>query len=251
MISNLFFYGINVVKNLIKFKYKFIKDIYLLKNRNDIKFKNIKLLSYKYFIKLNFVNKNYFNFLSNRNINHQGIIAFVEKGIFNFNEDKFFDILNKNKFLFILVLDRINDPHNLGSCIRTSVALGVNIIIISKKNSVSIYNNIVHKCSSGSIYKINLLVVNNIYKIINLLKNNYNFYIIGTCLKSNNLLNNFNFYYKNYNGLILILGSEDCGIKNNIKKSCNILLKIPINKVNSLNISVANGIFLFNLLNKL
>ncbi len=241
--NNYFFYGINVVKNLIKFKYNFIKEIFLSKNRNDLKFKNIKYLSNKYFIKINLVNKNYFNYLSNKNINHQGVLAFLNNKIFNFNENDLIKILKK-KNSFILILDRINDPYNLGSCIRTAVAFNVDCIITSKKHSVSIYNNIVHKTSSGSIYKINIFECNNLCKIINLLYK-YNFYIVGTCLKSINLLNNFN---NNYSKLSLILGSENKGIKKNIKKKCNILLKVPIFNINSLNISVANGIFLYKLL---
>ncbi len=244
---NIFFYGINVVKNLIKFKHKCIKCIYLYKYRNDIKFLNIKKLANKYLVKLNLVDKKYFNFLSNKNINHQNIISYINKNIFNFNNEKFINMLNKKKFLFLLILDRIIDPYNLGSCIRSAVAFGVDIILINKRNSVSIYNNRVHKSSLGSIYKIKILQVNNISKIIDFLKNDYFFYIIGTCLKSKNLLNNFNFDF-NFKGLALILGSESSGIKNNIKNKCNILLKILTKNVNSLNVSVANGILLYNLL---
>ncbi len=240
---NNLFYGINVVKNLIKFKYNYIKEIFLVNNRNDLKFKNIKYLSKKYFIKTNLVKKNYFNFLSKKNINHQGIIALIKNKIFNFNENNLIKLLN-NKNVFILILDRIDNPYNLGSCIRTAVAFGVDCIIITKKHSVSIYNNIVHKASSGSIYKINIFECINLLKLINLLLK-YNFYIIGTCLKSNNLLSSYN---KIYSKLSLILGSEKSGIKNNIKKKCNILLKIPILNINSLNISVSNGIFLYKLL---
>ncbi len=245
---NIFFYGINVVKNLIKFKYKYIKYIYLCKYRNDKKFLNIKFLAEKYLIKLNFVNKNYFNFLSNKNINHQNIIAFTEKNIFNFNKQNLFDILNRKKFLSILIVDRIVDPYNLGSCIRSAVAFGVDIILLNKLNCVSIYNNIVHKSSVGSIFKIKILQINNISNIIDILKINYFYYIIGTCLKSNNLLNNFKFNYSNFNGLVLILGSENLGVKKKLKEKCNILLKIPIKNINSLNVSVANGILLYNLL---
>ncbi len=242
---NNYFYGINVVKNLIKFKYKFIKEIFLVNNRFDIKFKKIKYLSNKYFIKINLVHKNYFNYLSNKNINHQGILAVINNNIFNFKKNDLIKLLNK-KFVFILILDRINNPYNLGSCIRTAVAFGVDCIIISKKDSASIYNNIVHKTSSGSIYKINIFECKNLYKIIDLLYK-YNVYVIGTCLKSISLLSNFN---NNYNKISLILGSEEKGIKNNIKKKCNILLKIPILNINSLNVSVSNGIFLYKLLYK-
>ncbi len=245
---NNLFYGFNVIKNLLKYKYNCVKEIYMVNFKNNLRFNKIKYLSNKYFIKINLVNKNYFNFLNNKYINHQNIIAYINKKLFNFNIEKFLNLLkkNNNKSLFFLILDSINDPYNLGSCIRTAVGLGVNCIIISKYNSVSIYNNIVHKSSSGSIYKIFLLQFN-ILKIINLLLE-YNFYIIGTCLKTNNFL--FNFNLNRYKKIALILGSESNGLKKNIKSKCNILFKIPIIKINSLNVSVANGIFLYQLLLK-
>ncbi len=240
---NNFFYGINVVKNLIKFKYSYIKEIFIVNSRNDLRFKKIKYLLSKYIIKTNLVSKNYFNFLSNKNINHQGILAIIKNKLFNFNKNDLINLLKMDN-VFILILDSINNPYNLGSCIRTAVAFNINCIIITKKNSVSIYNNIVHKTSSGSIYKIKIFECKNLSIIIDLLYK-YNFYIIGTCLKSNNLLNNFNI---NNNKLCLILGSEQSGLKKNIKKKCNILLKIPITNINSLNVSVSNGIFLYKLL---
>ncbi len=250
MKQNNIFYGINVIKNLIIYKFNYIKFICMLKDRKDIRFNIIKNIAKKFFIKINFVNKNYFNFISYK-YNHQGIIAYTRSYMFNFKYKNFIDYLKsqkKNKkSIKILILDRINNPYNLGSCIRTAVGIGINIIIISKKYSVSIYNNLVHKTSSGAIYKILILECNNILNILSVLKL-YDFYIIGTCLKSHNYLYN-NKFIKKYTNIVILLGSENKGIKNNIKNQCDLLLKIPIKTINSFNVSVANGIILYTLFN--
>lgn len=242
------FYGINTVKNLLKYKYIYIKKIYLCLSKNNIRLLNIKkLIIYK---KINFeIIKSYlfkkkFNKL---NIVHQGVIAFVSNKLFNNSFNNFFYYIKKNikKKIKILLLDNINSPYNLGSCIRTSVAAGIDWIIISKKNSVSILNSIVHKVSTGSIYKINILEVLNLNIILKFLKKN-NISILGTCLKSNNSLYNINFL--KLKSFALILGSEKNGIKKSFKKKCDFLFKIPIKNINSLNVSVSYGIIIFELL---
>ncbi len=242
-------YGINVVKNLLKYKFNYIEKIYFLKSFNyNLKINNIKKLSNKYFIKIKFVNKNYFKFFfNNKNVNHQGVLAIIKKNkkLFNNNIKKLFEKINKKSSFFILFLDRINDPYNLGACIRTSVGLGVDAIIISKNKSASVNNNIVHKTSSGAIYKIFILEQINLINLIFKLRK-YNFYVIGTCINSNNYINNCKL--KSFKKIILILGSEENGIKKIIKNNCDLLVKIPLIKINSLNVSVANGILLYELL---
>ncbi len=241
-----YFYGFNTVKNLIKFKYKYIKKIFLI-NKNNKKFveiiKNLNIKNIPYKI----VNSNYFKKFSL--LNHQGIISFMKKKkIFYNNINDLVNFIKKKKKHFFLILDSICDPNNLGSCIRTAVAGNVDAIIISKYNSVSIENNIVHKVSVGSIYKIFIITINNINIIINLLRK-YNFFILGTDLNSKKSIYKINF--NNYNSIALIFGSEEKGIRKKIKEKCNFLFKIPIKKINSLNISVSSGIIIFEILRQI
>lgn len=240
-----FFYGINTVKNLILYKKSYINKIFLCINKNNIRLLKLKKIIIENRISLEILNKYIFNKKFKKfNFIHQGIIALVNNNLFFNNKNKLLNII-KSKNKKFLILDNINSPYNLGSCIRTAVAANMDCIIISKNNSVSIENNIVHKISTGSIYKIFIIQVNSINNIVNLLKL-YKIKIIGTCTDSNNNLYNINFNY--YNSYALILGSEKIGIKYSLKKKCDFLINIPIFNINSLNISVAYGIIIFEIL---
>ncbi len=243
------FYGIYTIINIIKYKYKFIKKLFVLYTRKDDKLRKVIYLAKLKFLVIEFVNNNILNNLikSKYKINHQGVVVLVKKNIsFSRTKDDFLNLLIKPNN-FILILDRINDPYNLGSCIRTAVAAGVNILIISKHNTVSLKNNIVHKVSTGAIYKIFILEVVNLCKIIKVL-HDYNFFVVSTTIL-NSKYTLFNFNFKNYNLLAIIFGSEEKGVKKSIQDKSDCLIKIPmLNNCNSLNISVSNGIFLFEIL---
>ncbi len=244
------FYGVHVVKNLFKYKLNYIKKIFFINNIN--KKKNILYkLSLINKLKIYFVSKNKLINLIGININHQGVAVLLSKRVFNFKIIDLFNLIEKlnRKFVF-LFLDRTNNPYNLGACIRTAVAFGVNCIVITKHNTVSLENSIVHKVSSGSIYKIFILEVINLTKLISLLRKKYIFEVIGTTNDINNSISLYKFNFNNLSSLILIIGSEQDGIKNNIKKYCDYLLNIPILNINSLNLSVANGIFLYEIMRK-
>ncbi len=241
-----YFYGFRTVKNLIEFKFNYIKKIFLTNFHNKkytyllnlIKIKNIP---YKK------VHKNFFKKF--HLFNHQGIIALVKKKKMFCNDiNNLLELIKKKKKHFFLILDSINNPNNLGSCIRTAVAANIDAIIITNYNTVSIDNNIVHKVSMGSIYKIFIIIINNINNIITLL-NKYNFFLLCTDLNSKNSIYKFNF--NNYNSIALILGSENKGVKKKIKEKCNFLFKIPIKNINSLNVSVSNGIIIFEILRQI
>ncbi len=244
--NNNYLYGFNTIKNLIKYKSEYIKKIFLLKKNNKkfikiTKILNIKKISYK------IVNKKFFKKFNL--FNHQGIISYIKrKKIFSSSVNKLISFIKKKKKHFFLILDRITDPYNLGSCIRTAVAANIDAIIISKHNSVSIENNIVHKVSVGSIYKIFIITINNIKNIIKLL-HKYNFLILGTDLNSKKSIYGVN--YNMYNSIALIFGSENKGIKKKIKEKCDFLLRIPIKKINSLNVSVSIGIIIFEIMRQI
>ncbi len=236
-------YGFFAVKNLLKYKSKYIKLVYILKGKNNLRIDKIKKLSLEKNISLVYLNNKDMNKLLNRKLNFQGIIALVKNNLdINNTEIDFYKLVVSFNEVFILVLDKINNPYNLGSCIRTAVSFGVNMILVSKYKSVSINNNIVHKVSMGSIYKVFLFEFKNLYKIINFLKLR-NFFIVGSSCENKDK-NLFHFNFKKLNLLVLILGSENKGLSFNLKKCCDVLLYIPMVNISSLNVSVANGIFI-------
>ena len=172
--------------------------------------------------------------------NHQGVVAVVPP--FNYCEVE--DILeiakNKNEDPFILILDGIEDPHNLGSIIRTAETAGVHGIIIPKRRNVAV-NSTVVKVSTGATTYVKIARVNNINDTIRKLKD-AGLWIIGTDGDADTL-----YYNQDLKGpLGIIIGSEGFGMSKLVKENSDILIKIPMKgNITSLNASVSAGIVIY------
>lgn len=172
--------------------------------------------------------------------NHQGVIAIVPP--FNYCEVE--DILelakSKNEEPFILILDGIEDPHNLGSIIRTAETAGVHGIIIPKRRAASV-NATVSKTSAGAVEHMKIARVNNLVQTIEYLKEN-DIWIVGTDMETDT-------YYYNQDlkgSLAIVIGSEGFGMSRLVKENCDFLVKIPMKgKITSLNASVSAGIVIY------
>lgn len=185
------------------------------------------------------VDKSKLDFMSKTN-NHQGVIAVVPP----FNYCDIEDILDvakeRNEDSFILILDGIEDPHNLGSIIRTAETAGVHGIIIPKRRSVTV-NSTVSKVSAGAVEHMKIARVNNINDAIRKLKEN-GLWIIGTDGDADTY-----YYNQDLKGdIAIIIGSEGYGISRLVKENCDMLVKIPMKgKITSLNASVSAGIIMY------
>ncbi|QJC36059.1 23S rRNA (guanosine(2251)-2'-O)-methyltransferase RlmB [Enterobacteriaceae endosymbiont of Donacia cincticornis] len=235
-------FGIHPILNMLKTKPSSFKEIFILNSKKKSnKIKELFFYVKKYNINIHKVDKKWLNNKTHNSV-HQGCMGFLNKLTF-FKEKDIKNIINFSKKIFILVLDRITDPHNLGACIRSAVAFNVNMIILPKKYSAKI-NATVKKVSCGTSDNIPIIFVKNLVNIIKFLKS-FNIFIVGT---DTNLVNNTIYNYKLKYPICLVMGSENKGIKSIIKKNCDILLSIPTsNNVNSLNVSVATSIFLFEI----
>ena len=174
---------------------------------------------------------------------HQGVIAKVTP----FKYCEVFEILEeaekKEEKPFIIILDEIEDPHNLGSIIRTAELCGVHGIIIPKRRNVGVTST-VYKCSAGAIEHMKIAKVTNINVTIDELKER-GVWIYGADIKGTDYSYNTNFS----GACALIIGSEGRGISNLTLKKCDVLVKIPtVGKINSLNASVAGGIMMYEVL---
>lgn len=172
--------------------------------------------------------------------NHQGVIAIVPP----FEYCDVYDILeyakDKNEKPFIIILDGIEDPHNLGSIIRTAETAGVHGIIIPKRRAVAV-NATVAKTSAGAVEHVKIARVSNINETIKYLKEN-GVWIYGTDGQAKNMYYNQDFR----DSIAIVIGSEGLGISDLVKKNCDGLVKIPMKgKVNSLNASVSSGIVMY------
>ena len=172
--------------------------------------------------------------------NNQGVIAIVPP----YNYCEIDDILDaakhKGEKPFILILDGIEDPHNLGSIIRTAETAGVHGIIIPKRRAATV-NSTVAKVSAGAVEYMKIARVNNITDTINYLKTN-DVWICGTDMHTDKY-----YYDENFTGgIAIVIGSEGFGISRLVKENCDFLVKIPMNgKITSLNASVSAGIIMY------
>ena len=171
--------------------------------------------------------------------NHQGIIMIVED--FNYTDIDEFLTLSKGN---LIILDHLEDPHNLGAIIRTVEAAGIDGIILPKNRSVEV-NETVSKTSVGALYNVKISQVGNLNQTIKKLKE-AGFWIIGTDMDGVDYTS-----IKYPEKCVLIIGSEGFGMSRLVKESCDCVVKIPMNgKINSLNASVAAGIMIYELIRK-
>ena len=225
-------YGKNVAFDLLK-KNKNIKKIYFQDNFEDEKIislvKNLKI-PFKY------CTKNEMSHLCNGL--HQGIILDIPDYSYSKLDDLFLSDQD-----FVVILDHLEDPHNLGAIIRTCEAAGVRYIILPKNRQVLI-NSTVMKTSVGTLDSVNIVLVNNISQAIRDLKK-HNFWIVGTSLD-----NSQDYRSIDYSGKIaLVIGNEGNGISKLVADNCDFLAKIPMyGKTNSLNASVAAGIMIYEII---
>ncbi len=192
-------------------------------------------------VKLEFLNKNILDKKSKTG-HHQGYIAETV----DFQYSSLDEILNiakkKNEKNFIILLDGIEDPHNLGAIIRSCECAGVHGIIIPKNRACQI-NETVIRTSTGAISNIMIAKVTNLKDVIKELKQqNIWVYAAEACGE--------NIYKKNLNqNIAIVIGSEGFGIKKSILSCCDSVISLPLmGKINSLNASVACGIVVFETL---
>lgn len=174
---------------------------------------------------------------------HQGVIAQITP----FKYSTVDEILNyakqKDEDPFIVILDELEDPHNLGSIVRTAELCGVHGIIIPKRRNVGVTAT-VYKASVGAIEYVKIAKVTNVNSTIDELKAK-NIWVYGADINGEEYS-----YDTNFNGgCAIVIGNEGKGISKLTKNKCDKLVKIPmIGKINSLNASVAGGIMMYEVL---
>ncbi len=172
--------------------------------------------------------------------NHQGVVAIVPP----FEYCDIYDILDfakaKDEDPFIVILDGIEDPHNLGAIIRTCETAGVHGVIIPKRRSASV-NSTVVKVSEGATTYVKIARVTNLNDTISKLKD-AGLWIIGTDMSAQTY-----YYDQDLKGPIaIVIGSEGFGMSDLVKKNTDIFIKIPMaGKITSLNASVSAGIVIY------
>ncbi|MFI3329692.1 MAG: 23S rRNA (guanosine(2251)-2'-O)-methyltransferase RlmB [bacterium] len=230
-------FGKNVIYAALDAKHKFY-EIFL---REDIKEKDFKLVERikKADIKLHVLKPNEMDKMFKGL--HQGYGANVH----DYDDNSIEDIIDTSKKQLIVILDKLNDPNNLGAIIRSCDAFGIDGIVIPKNRSISVTETVV-KISTGAIEYVKICTETNINQTIDYLKKN-GFWIVGTDASAKTSIYDIEFD----RSLALVIGSEGYGISQLTQKKCDYITKIPMyGHVNSLNASASAAICLSALVNK-
>ncbi len=231
-------YGFHGVISLLNNCPDRVIKLYLDKDTKNKRVNQLLDLAKKFNLDIVYFDVKYLDKITNVDT-HQGVVAEVTL-IENIDLVSFLSKLSNNNSQ-ILILDGVTDPQNLGAIIRTSSCFGVDAVIIPKNNSANINNPVVAKTSSGSLYIVPIIQVNNISQAIQVLQE-YNYWVIGTTLSKDSI----SLYEFDCRGkLVWVLGNEGSGIRRLVTENCDYLVTIPItNKMQSLNVSVSAGIIL-------
>ncbi len=176
-------------------------------------------------------------------MNHQGIVLEVALPDELSENDLKVAVENLSENALFLVLDNVQDPHNLGACLRTADATGVHGIIITKDNAVGITPTVC-KVASGAAETVPVYSVTNLARVLRWLKTE-GVWVIGTAGEAQSTLFKSDFTVP----MALVIGAEEKGMRRLTREQCDFLVKLPmLGTVESLNLSVATGVLLYEVL---
>ncbi|WP_286237142.1 23S rRNA (guanosine(2251)-2'-O)-methyltransferase RlmB [Neptuniibacter halophilus] len=232
-------FGIHAVSTALKRDAERIQRILVMKGRHDSKMQRLIEAALDQGIEVEQAGKRDLEELVKGAV-HQGIVALC-KPIQTYNE-KFLDQLldNQQESPLLLILDGVTDPHNLGACLRTADAAGVQAVIAPKDKSAPL-NATAAKVACGAAEAIPYVLVTNLARTLKSLQER-GIWITGTAGETD-----LDIYSANLTGpMALVMGAEGQGMRRLTRENCDQLVKIPMaGEVSSLNVSVATGICLF------
>ena len=175
-------------------------------------------------------------------VNHQGVVAFVSEVEYKTIDDIIKTAEERDESPFVIICDRITDPHNIGAIIRTADCVGAHGVIVPKRNSAPI-NEVVAKTSAGAVEYVNICRVTNLASAIDTLKEK-GFWITGADMDGSSM------YDIDLKGSIgIVIGNEGEGISRLVREKCDFIASIPMHgNVSSLNASVAAGVLMYEAL---
>lgn len=238
-VGKAYLYGIHAVQSALKNHPDRVLRVFFAQGRRDAKITALEEIANVEHIPIEFCSRDELEQLA-EGATHQGVIALCTNtpGYTERDLSKLLAAIDGPPFL--LLLDGVQDPHNLGACFRSADAAGVHLIIAPKDKSVGI-TPIVSKVASGAAETIPFVQVTNLVRTMELLKEQgiWTFGAAGEASKT--------IYQLDLSGPVaLVLGAEGAGLRRLTRDHCDELAKIPMSgSVTSLNVSVAAGIFLF------
>jgi 23S rRNA (guanosine2251-2'-O)-methyltransferase len=234
-----FIYGLHAAHSVLKHHADTVSALYYDGKRQDHRLQQLLTLAQEHGIECTPCNKDDLNKKSDGE-QHQGIIIEAHEAT---NKQSLEDLLDQlNEAPLLLILDGVTDPHNLGACLRTADAAGVHAVIFPKDKSAGI-NSTVRKVACGAADVIPSFPVTNLARTLEQLKQR-GIWIVGTAGEANTSI-----YDQDLRGPIaLVMGAEGKGLRRLTREHCDYLVKLPMaGSVSSLNVSVATGICLFEM----
>lgn len=239
-------FGVHAVTSLIKKQPKRVIKLWVQESRQDERVKALVALAKNQQIRIELVSRKQLDQqVSGR---HQGVIAFAKAAQMQ-NEHALETLLDKLQLNqiptapFLLVLDGITDPHNLGACLRTAEASGIQAVIAPKDRSAPL-NATASKVACGAAESLPYIQVTNLARTLKHLQQR-GIWIYGTAGEAGNTL----FQTDLQGPIAIVMGAEGEGLRRLTREHCDHLIRIPMTgSINSLNISVATGVCLFEAL---
>jgi 23S rRNA (guanosine2251-2'-O)-methyltransferase len=231
-------FGLHAIESLLTKHADRVQKLLVLHDRADQKIQALVGLAKSQRIKVEFLSRAELDKLSDKQ-NHQGVVAFCQAAK-TYTENDLEELFNQAKKPSFLVLDGVQDPHNLGACLRSADAAGVTAVIAPKDKAVGI-TPVVSKVASGAAETVPFIQVTNLARTLKYLQDQ-GVWIYGAAGEAEKTL-----YQVDLKGSVaIVMGAEGDGMRRLTREHCDVLVKIPMQgTVSSLNVSVATGIFLF------
>jgi len=236
-----YFYGVHSVESLLELEPERVLTLFTLKGRDDQRLKNVLALADPFGISVQQASREKLEKLAGQPF-HQGVVAAVRPHP-TLNEQDLDELLKRNPQALLLALDQVTDPHNLGACIRTAAAMGVEAVIVARDRSASLTPT-ARKIAAGGAEKVKFIQVTNLARTLGNIKEEFNVRVVGTMLDEKALpVNEFDF---TGTGICVVMGAEDTGLRPITQSQCDQTVYIPMaGNLQSLNVSVATGMALY------
>ncbi|MGE9551230.1 23S rRNA (guanosine(2251)-2'-O)-methyltransferase RlmB [Erwinia amylovora] len=231
-------FGLHAVQALLDSDPQRFQEVFILKGRDDRRLQPLVKALEAQGIVIQLASRQWLDSQVEGGV-HQGIVAKVKAGR-QYQENDLPDLLASLDSPFLLILDGVTDPHNLGACLRSADAAGVHAVIVPRDRSAQL-NATAKKVASGAAEHVPLIRVTNLARTMRLLQE-ANVWIVGTAGEADH-----DVYQSKMTGpMALVMGAEGEGMRRLTREHCDELISIPMaGSVSSLNVSVATGICLF------
>ncbi|WP_443612112.1 23S rRNA (guanosine(2251)-2'-O)-methyltransferase RlmB [Acinetobacter pseudolwoffii] len=236
-----YFYGVHSVESLLELEPERVLTLFTLKGRDDQRLKRVLELAEPFGISVQQASRDKLEKLAGQPF-HQGVVAAVRAHPV-LNEKDLETLLSANPQALLLALDHITDPHNLGACVRTAAAMGVEAVIAPRDRSATLTPT-ARKVAAGGADKVKFIQVTNLARTLGQIKEDFNVRVVGTMLDEKALpIQEFDF---TGTGVCVVMGAEDTGLRPITQSQCDQTVYIPMaGNLQSLNVSVATGMALY------